>query len=259
VWIAIILLHCCFLHELSIALNFPWNSSCAIRDFKTYFPRVHRDMKKWHCFSHVDALFLKEISASEWFGLRAGKQFVGCGHCWSGWRQNVPTLTIISHLPCDNIHISAHVDPMNILQHQVFSDCTCGSHEYITASSAFRLHVHPMNIWQQQMNSYCTCTSHEYITAANNFLLDMYIQWIYYCIECFPTAHVHPINRLHHQVISYRTCTSHEYITAAIEFLLHMYIPGIYYSSKWFPTGHVHPMNILLHWVFSYCTCTSHK
>jgi hypothetical protein len=210
VWIAIILLHCCFLHELSIALNFPWNSSCAIRDFKTYFPRVHRDMKKWHCFSHVDALFLKEISASEWFGLRAGKQFVGCGHCWSGWRQNVPTLTIISHLPCDNIHISAHVDPMNILQHQVFSDCTCGSHEYITASSAFRLHMWISWIYYSIKCFPTTCASHEYMTAANEFLLHMYIPWIYYSSKWFPTGHVHPMNILLHWVFSYCTCTSHK-------------------------------------------------
>ena len=174
-WIAIILLHCCFLHELSIALNFPWNSSCAIRDFKTYFPRVHRDMKKWHCFSHVDALFLKEISASEWFGLRAGKQCVGCGHCWSGWRQNVPTLSIISHLPCDNIHISAHVDPMNILQHQVLSDYMCIPWIYDSSKWIPTAHVHPMNILQQQMISYWTCTSNEYITALSVFLLHMYI------------------------------------------------------------------------------------
>ena len=150
-------------------------------------------MKKWHCFSHVDALFLKKISAGEWFGLRAGEQFVGCGHCWSSWRQNVPTLSIISHLPCDNIHISAHVDSMNILQHEVLSDCTCGSHEYITASSAFRLH--------------------------------MCIPWIYDSSKWFPTALVHPMNILLQQMISYWTCTSHEYITALSVFLLHIYIP----------------------------------
>jgi hypothetical protein len=152
---------------------------------------------------------------------------------------------------------TAHVYPINILQHQVLSDCACTSHEYITSSSAFRLH--------------------------------MYIPEIYYSNKCFPTAHVHPWNILQLRstcavgkhsmqwyipekyicsrkgldavIYSWEVhvqCTSHKYIAPSSHFLPHMYLPWIYYSSKWIPTAHVYPRNILLHWVFSYCTCTSH-
>ena len=217
--------------------------------------------------------------------LKLGNNLLGvCGHCWSGWRQNVPTLSIISHLPRDNIHISAHVHPMNILQHQVLSDCTCASHEYMIAANDF---LHLYIPWIYLVLPYCTCTSHQYITAANYFLMHMYIPGIYYCIKCFPTAHVHLINILHHQVLSDCTCTSHEYITAAntahvhpmnilqhqglfdstrisqeyiataYAFRLRMYISGIYYSIKCFSIAHVYPRNILQQQMFSDCTCTS--
>jgi hypothetical protein len=70
---------------------------------------------------------------------------------------------------------TAHVDLMNILQHQVLSDYMCIPWIYDSSKWFPTAHVHPMNILQQQMISYWTCTSNEYITALSVFLLHMYI------------------------------------------------------------------------------------